>query len=805
MEKEKRTSTRTKKLTLPVLPLRGLCIFPYMVLHFDVGRPKSIAALEQSMIGDQMIFLVSQKDAAVDEPQHKDLYTFGTVSKVKQLLKLPGGNIRVLVEGLGRGRLLKVVDNGKLLLGDIRSYPNVMPQITPNLEAMTRTVKDIFDEYLQIISRTQKEAVVSVMNIKNPGEIADLIAANVFVNLEDKMQILEQVNIENRIEKLIVIMQKEMEIVRLERDISDKVKDQIDKNQREYYLREQVRIIQKELGEKDGAAAEIKAYKQKIAKSGMPKESAQKLLNDVERLATMPPNMSDSALLKTYLDTVLSLPWNIKTKEEIDLKRAKSILDKDHYGLEKVKERILEFLAVRKLTNSVKGPILCLVGPPGVGKTSIAKSIASALKKKYARMSLGGVRDEAEIRGHRKTYIGAMPGRIINAVRLAKSSNAMILLDEIDKMSNDFRGDPASALLEVLDSEQNFAFVDHYIEVPFDLSDIMFVTTANSFESIPRPLLDRMEVITLSSYTEYEKLQIAERYLIPKQRKAHGITASKLKIDQPAISDIINYYTKESGVRELERKIATVCRKSARMLIEDNIKRISVSSLNLELFLGKKVYFYDKTDKKDEVGVAIGLAWTYFGGDTLQIETNIMDGKGNVVLTGHLGDVMKESAQAAISYIRSVADSLGIQKDFYEKKDIHIHVPDGATPKDGPSAGITIAISLISALTGRPVRKDVAMTGEITLRGRILPIGGLKEKTLAAYRAGIFNIIFPAENEKDLEDIPDEIKGKINFIKVKTMDAVINNSLAERVHSGQMLMFESISPESIEGRTGISQ
>ena len=514
----------------------------------------------------------------------------------------------MLVEGLGRGRLLKVIDNGKLLLGDIRSYPNVMPQITPNLEAMTRTVKDIFDEYLQIISRTQKEAVVSVMNIKNPGEIADLIAANVFVNLEDKMQILEQVNIENRIEKLIVIMQKEMEIVRLERDISDKVKDQIDKNQREYYLREQVRIIQKELGEKDGAAAEIKAYKQKIAKSGMPKESAQKLLNDVERLATMPPNMSDSALLKTYLDTVLSLPWNIKTKEEIDLKRAKSILDKDHYGLEKVKERILEFLAVRKLTNSVKGPILCLVGPPGVGKTSIAKSIASALKKKYARMSLGGVRDEAEIRGHRKTYIGAMPGRIINAVRLAKSSNAMILLDEIDKMSNDFRGDPASALLEVLDSEQNFAFVDHYIEVPFDLSDIMFVTTANSFESIPRPLLDRMEVITLSSYTEYEKLQIAERYLIPKQRKAHGITASKLKIDQPAISDIINYYTKESGVRELERKIATVCRKSARMLIEDNIKRISVSSLNLELFLGKKVYFYDKTDKKDEVGVAIGLA-----------------------------------------------------------------------------------------------------------------------------------------------------------------------------------------------------
>jgi ATP-dependent Lon protease len=803
-EIKKKPSIRTKKVTLPILPLRGLCIFPYMVLHFDVGRAKSIAALEQAMVGDQQIFLVSQIDTDVNEPEFDDLYSFGTVSKVKQLLKLPGGNIRVLVEGTSRGKLVKIVDNKKLTVGEIRQYPNITPEITPELEAMTRTIKNIFDQYLQIASRTPQEMIVSVMNIKNPGEIADLIAANIFVNLEDKMQILQETDVEKRIDKLIVIMQKEMEIVRLERDISDKVKSQIDKNQREYYLREQVKIIQKELGEKDGIIAEVKSYKNKISKTGMPKEAEEKLFKDADRLLTMPPNMSDTALLKTYLDTVLALPWNKKTKESHDLTRAKSILDKDHYGLDSVKERILEFLAVRQLTKSVKGPILCLVGPPGVGKTSVAKSIAKALKRKYARMSLGGVRDEAEIRGHRKTYIGAMPGRIINAVMQAKSSNAMILLDEIDKLSSDFHGDPASALLEVLDAEQNYAFVDHYIEVPFDLSDIMFITTANSLDNIPRPLLDRMEVIMLSSYTEHEKVQIAQRYLIPKQRYAHGITAAKLKIEQEAVHSIINYYTKESGVRELERQIATICRKAARKIIEDGIKSICVKDANIELFLGKRKYKYDEIKDKNEVGVATGLAWTHFGGDTLQIETNIMDGKGNVVLTGHLGDVMKESAQAAISYIRSIADSLGIQKDFYEKKDIHIHVPDGATPKDGPSAGITIATSLVSALTGRPVRKDVAMTGEITLRGRILPIGGLKEKVLAAYRAGITSILYPAENEKDLEDIPLEIRERIMLIKVKTMDAVIEHSLENSIVTPNFSMLENFS-ENLTDSAGIRQ
>lgn len=804
MDNIKKTAPRTKKITLPVLPLRGLCIFPYMVLHFDVGRDKSVAALEKAMVGDQQIFLVAQRDTQKDEPDFDDLYSYGTVSKVKQLLKLPGGNIRVLVEGLTRGKLLKFTDNTKLITGEIRQYPNSKPQLTHHLEAMTRSAKDIFDEYLQIISKTPHETVVSVMNIKNPGEIADLIAANVFVNLDDKMQILEEIDIEQRVEKLIVIMHREMEIVKLERDISDKVREQIDKNQREYYLREQVKIIQKELGDKDGINAEVKAYKQKIMKLRINEESAAKLYNDVDRLSKMPSNMSDSSLLKTYLDTVLSLPWNSKTKENFNIERAKKILDEDHFGLEKVKERILEFLAVRHLAKDIKGPILCLVGPPGVGKTSIAKSIARALRKKYARMSLGGVRDEAEIRGHRKTYIGAMPGRIMNALLQAKSSNAMILLDEIDKMSNDFRGDPASAMLEVLDAEQNFSFVDHYIEVPFDLSDVMFVTTANSLESIPRPLLDRMEVISLSSYTEYEKVQIAQRYIIPKQRLMHGITASKLKIREEAVHDIINHYTKESGVRNLERQFATICRKSARKIIEDEIKKITITTSNLELFLGKRLYRYDEIKENDEIGVATGLAWTYFGGDTLQIEVNVMDGKGELVLTGHLGDVMKESAKAAISYIRSVADLIGIDKDFYKNKDIHIHVPDGATPKDGPSAGITIAIALISALIGRAVRKDVAMTGEITLRGRVLPIGGLKEKALAAYRAGISIVIYPAANEKDLQDIPDDIREKINFIPVKYMETVIENALAQIQDTVQFPLIKGFS-EGINEGAGIRQ
>ncbi|NLB81808.1 MAG: endopeptidase La [Clostridiaceae bacterium] len=775
-----------------------------MVLHLDVGREKSVAALEQAMVSDQQIYLVSQKDAEIDEPNIDNLYSIGTISKVKQLLKLPGGSIRVLVEGLYRGKLLNIIENEKLNTAEIEKYPNTTPEMTPKLEAMTRTLKGIFDEYLRIISNTPKEFIISVMNINNPGEIADLISANVLANLEDKMQILQEIDIEKRVEKLIVLMEKEIEIAHLERDISDKVKSQIGKNQREYYLREQAKAIQKELGEDDGISFQVSEYIKKIDKLKMPKQTSEKLIADAQRLLTMSPNMPDTALLKTYLDTVLSLPWNTKTKENKDLKRAKSILDKEHYGLDEVKERVLEFLAVRQLVNNAKGSILCFVGPPGVGKTSVAKSIAKALKRNYVRMSLGGVRDEADIRGHRKTYIGAMPGRIINALRQAKSSNAMILLDEIDKLGSDFKGDPASAMLEVLDSEQNFAFVDHYIEVPFDLSDIMFVMTANTVDHIPRPLLDRMEVINLSSYTAHEKVQIAQRYLIPKQRKLHGINAANLRIQNQAVADIIDYYTREAGVRDLERQIATICRKTARKIVEDDIKKINLTVENIELFLGKRKYNFDEIKAKDEVGVATGLAWTQFGGDTLNIETNILDGKGQVVLTGHLGDIMKESAQAAISYIRSISQLLGIDKEFYNTKDIHIHVPDGATPKDGPSAGITIATSLISALTGYAVKRDVAMTGEITLRGRILPVGGIREKVLAAFSAGIKTIILPVENSKDLDDIPTEVREKIEFIKADVMDTVIEKALIKQAQTPKLTLFEGF-PEGFSNSTGIRQ
>jgi len=776
---EKKLAIRTKKVTLPLLPLRGLAVFPYMILHFDVGRKKSISALEQAMINDQQIFLVAQIDTTKDEPSIDDIYSFGTVSKVKQLLKLPGGNIRVLVEGVSRAKLDKFILDDEFVLAQVKQYPLVASEITPHIEALVRTAKELFDNYLQLFSKISHETVVSVMNIEDPGELADLIAANIFVKIEDKLAILGEINVEKRIEKLILIMHKEMEILELEREISGKVKEKLDKNQKEYYLREQIKVIQSELGEKDGINAEINDYKSRIKEANMPDEVAAKLHKDLDRLAKLPSMSSDSSLIKTYIDTVLELPWNVFSKERFSLKRVKNILDEDHFGLDTVKERIIEFLAVSHLAKNIKGPILCLVGPPGVGKTSVAKSIARSLGRNYVRMSLGGVRDEAEIRGHRKTYIGAMPGRIINALKQAGSKNAFILLDEIDKMSSDYKGDPASAMLEVLDAEQNFAFRDHYMEVPFDLSEVMFVTTANSLETIPRPLLDRMEVIRISSYTEQEKIEISSKYLIPKQRTKHGLNAQNLKVDTGAIKDIVNYYTRESGVRNLERQIATICRKVARKVVEGNDKRITITSLNLDQFLGKRIFNYELVKEQDEIGVATGLAWTQVGGDTLQIEVNIMEGSGKLELTGHLGDVMKESAKAAISYIRSKADSFGIDRNFYKKLDIHIHVPEGATPKDGPSAGITMATALISALTGCPIKKDVAMTGEITLRGRVLPIGGLKEKVLAAHRAGIKTIIIPNQNEKDIDDIPQNIRAEINFILADNMQVVIENALTE--------------------------
>jgi len=770
-----------KKQVLPLLPLRGITVFPYMILHFDVGRPKSIKALEDAMVNNQLIFLVTQKDVKTDDPQENDIYRVGTVSRVKQLLKLPGNTIRVLVEGISRAEITKIVQVEPFIMSEVMEKVVLEPEYDKiEMEALIRKVHSEFEEYFQLSNKISPETLVNVMSIEDPAQLADIIAANIVLKQEDRQEILNQFDIKARLEKLIIILAKEKEILKVEQSINTRVKKQIDKNQKEYYLREQLKAIQTELGDKDGIVAEVEEYKRRIAEEHLPEEVEEKALKEVDRLLKMPPGSAEGGVIRTYLDWILALPWNKTTEERLDLSVAKEILEAEHYGLEKVKDRVIEYLAIRQLAKDIKGPILCLVGPPGVGKTSIAKSIAKALNRKYVRMSLGGVRDEAEIRGHRRTYVGAMPGRIINALKSAGSKNAMILLDEIDKMSSDFRGDPASAMLEVLDAEQNHSFRDHYLELPFDLSEIMFLTTANTLDTIPRPLLDRMEVISIPGYTEEEKLNIAMRHLLPKQLKKHGLKKSNLKIDEKTVKDIINYYTREAGVRNLERQIATICRKAARIIIENNQKSVTVNSRNLEKFLGVKRYRYETVKEKDEVGVATGLAWTPVGGDTLSIEVNVMEGSGKIELTGSLGDVMKESARAAISFIRSKSDELGIDRDFYKKLDIHIHIPEGATPKDGPSAGITMATALVSALTGNPVRKDIAMTGEITLRGRILPIGGLKEKSLAAYRAGIFKVIIPKENKVDLEEIPENIKKKMKFILADSMDVVLKNALSNK-------------------------
>ncbi len=770
-----------KTQVLPLLPLRGLTVFPYMILHFDVGRPKSIKALEEAMINNQLIFLVTQKDVKTDDPQQKDIYTVGTISRIKQLLKLPGDTIRVLVEGLSRARISEFTETEPFIMCEVVEKNILEPEYDKiEIEAITRKIQTAFEEYFQLSNKISPETMVSIVSIEDPGQLADVIATNVALKQQDKQEILSEFDPKERLEQLLVIINREIEILKVENTISKKVKKQMDKNQKEYYLREQLKAIQHELGDKDGIGAEVKEYKEKVVQLKLAEEVERKMLKEAERLLKIPTGSPEGSVVRNYLDRVIELPWNKKTREKLNLKEAENILEADHYGLEKVKERILEYLAVRQMTKGMQGPILCLVGPPGVGKTSIAKSIAKALNRNYARISLGGVRDEAEIRGHRKTYVGSMPGRIINALKHAGSKNALILLDEIDKMSSDFRGDPASAMLEVLDAEQNFAFRDHYLEVPFDLSKILFLTTANTLDTIPRPLLDRMEVISISGYTEEEKTNIAMKYLVPRQLDKHGLKKKNLRIDKKTIKDIINYYTREAGVRNLERQIANVCRKSTKTIIAKNQKSVTINSNNLESYLGPKRFLYDKMKEKDEVGIATGLAWTIVGGDTLSIEVNVMDGKGNIELTGSLGDVMKESAKAAISFIRSKAKELRIAKDFYEKLDIHIHVPEGATPKDGPSAGITMATALVSALTGIPVRKDVAMTGEITLRGRVLPIGGLKEKSLAAYRAGIYTVIVPNDNKKDLEEIPENIRKEMKFIISDHMDTVLNTALVKR-------------------------
>ncbi len=779
---------------LPLLPLRGILVFPYMVIHLDVGREKSVQAIEEAMLQDRVIFLATQKEAQTDEPTEDDIFQIGTIAEVKQLLKLPGGTIRVLVEGIARARVRRFVSVEPHFLVEVEQYSEVF-QKSSEIEALMRSLIYQFEQYVKLSKRIPPETVVSVVNLDEPGRLADIIASHLALRIEDKQSVLESINIVQRLEKLCAIVAKELEIVELERKINIRVRKQMEKTQKEYYLREQIKAIQRELGEKDERAAEAEELREKIAKAKLPKAVEKKALKEVERLEKMPPMAAEATVVRNYLDWLLSLPWNKGTRDRLDIKAAENILEEDHYGLKTAKERILEYLAIRKLAKKMKGPIICFVGPPGVGKTSLGRSIARAMERKFIRMSLGGVRDEAEIRGHRRTYVGALPGRIIQGMRQAGVKNPVFLLDEIDKMSTDFRGDPSSALLEVLDPEQNNSFSDHFIEAPFDLSNVMFITTANVQHNIPRPLLDRMEVIYLSGYTEEEKVQIAVRYLMPKQIKEHGLNMDILKVSENAIRKIIREYTRESGVRNLERQIAKICRKTAKQIVTNKAKSIRVTTKNLNHFLGVPKFRYGVAEKDDQVGVATGLAWTEVGGDTLAIEVTIYKGSGKLTLTGKLGDVMKESAQASYSYIRGKAVEFELDETFYDKQDIHIHIPEGAIPKDGPSAGITIACALASAVTGRKVRHDVAMTGEITLRGRVLPVGGIKEKVLAAHRAGIKVLILPHDNKKDMEDIPKKVRDKMHFILVEHMDQVLEAALVEKEYESMELPASPVIPQ----------
>lgn len=763
---------------MPVLALRGLNVFPKMTTHFDVGRKKSIRAVEEAMRGNQEIFLVTQKEIQVDDPKQQDLYAIGTVSVVKQVLRLPGDTIRILVEGQYRATMVECVQTEPYLYGRVETVNDLSVGKSQNkLEALVRQAQFFYDHFLELSGRNVPDGILAIMSSNDPGYIADYIMQNSSVSFENKQRVLEVLHPMKRLELACILLGQELDIMQLEADIQERVQESVSKGQRDYYLREQMRVIQQELGEEDDGE-EIVNYQKAISELHLEKEIEDNLLKEVKRLSKQPPNSSEAAVIRTYLDTCLELPWNKRTKERVDIRAARKILNDDHFGLEKVKNRILEIFAVRKMAPEMPGQIICLVGPPGVGKTSIAMSIARALNRNLARLSLGGVHDEADIRGHRKTYIGSMPGRIMNAVSHAGSKNPLLLLDEIDKLGSDYRGDPSSALLEVLDAEQNSAFRDHYLEVPFDLSECMFITTANTTSTIPAPLLDRMEVIELTSYTDEEKLQIVKNHLLPKQLKKHGLKRTQLRITDDAIREIITCYTRESGVRNLERELAAVCRKSDMRFVSENApKRITVTGSNLEEFLGVRKYLPDELPPADTVGLVTGLAWTSVGGETLEVEVNVMPGSGKLELTGNLGDVMKESVHAAMSYIRSRTEKLHIPEDFYKTKDIHVHFPEGAIPKDGPSAGITICTAMVSALTGAKVRRDLAMTGEISIRGRVLAIGGLKEKTMAALRHGIKTVIIPKDNLKDLEEIDQTVRRGLNFIAVSHVDDVLDAAL----------------------------
>lgn len=773
--------TKAVETTMPMIAMRGLVMFPKVVMHFDVSRDRSETALKAALSDDRLIFLTAQKDEMVEEPGVRDMYQVGVVAEIHQILKTPDNITRVLVEGIYRAKLVKLHQGEPYYVADVKQMSNciVSKEDEVEYEAVMRSIKGVFEQYCRNMPKMPKEFVNSVLNEKDPMKLFELIAFNISLSVEDKQALLEENYLIARLGMLVAMLSREAEVLDIERHIQEKVNEQMNNAQKEYYLREQMKIISSMLGEDENYQDEIEEYADKIQELDFAPEIEEKLMREVDRLTKMSASSQETFVVRNYLDTVLELPWRTSTKDKTDVKKARALLDKEHYGLEKVKDRIIENIAVRALQPELKGQILCLVGPPGIGKTSIGKSIAKALGRKYARVSLGGIRDESDIRGHRKTYVGAMPGRIINAIKTSGSNNPLILLDEIDKMANDMRGDPSSAMLEVLDSEQNSTFRDHFIEVPFDLSNVLFVTTANTTQTIDGPLLDRMEVIELTSYTREEKFHIAKEHLVPKQLKANGLRSSMLKIADSAIYMIIDSYTREAGVRTLERFIASLCRKAAKEIVSDEVKKVSITAKNLEKYLGAKKYLDDDLAKKDEVGIVNGLAWTSVGGVIMPLEVSVFDGKGTVETTGSLGDVMKESAKIAVSYVRSVADKYGISKDFYKEKDIHIHAPEGATPKDGPSAGVTMTTALVSALSGMAVRHDIAMTGEITLHGKVLPIGGLREKTMAAYKAGMKTVIIPKANRSDLEEVDNAVKENVNFIFAENLEQVLEAALVK--------------------------
>ncbi len=762
--------------SLPILPLRGMLVFPYMMIHLDIGRDRSIAALEEAMVLERKVFAVAQRDAEIEEPSKDDIYDVGTVVEVRQLVKLPGGNVRVLVEGLHRACLKEYHDLEKYAEAEIEEHEDIIED-SMQMEALTRAVVHQFEEWVRMSKKIPAETLISVAILDDGGRLCDLIASHLSLKLEVKQEILSCIDIKSRMEKMYEVLMREMEVLGLERKIGNRVRKQMEKIQKDYYLREQIKAIQKELGDRDGKEADIEEYRKKISMGGYPDKVLKVIEKEIHRMESISSMSPELTVVRNYLDWLIDLPWEKTTEDSVEIAEAQKILDDDHYGLEKVKDRILDYLAVYQLSKEKKAPILCLVGPPGVGKTSLASSVARAMGRKFIRASLGGVHDEAEIRGHRRTYVGALPGRIITGIKNAGTKNPVFLLDEVDKMDNSYHGDPSAALLEVLDPAQNSTFSDHYIELPFDLSKVLWIVTANNLSNVPKPLRDRMEIITLSSYTELEKYEIGKRYLVARQREKNGLKAKDISFGAGVLEKIIAEYTREAGVRELERVIGRVCRKAARQLVEGKTDVVKVTKKNLVEFLDKPKFMGTKAEKKPQVGVVTGMAWTENGGEILLTEVTVLAGKGALILTGQLGDVMQESAQAGLSYVRSQAAKLNLKDDFYEKHDIHIHLPEGAVPKDGPSAGITMVTGMISALTNKKVRSDVAMTGEVTLRGNVLPIGGLKEKVLAAYREGMHTIILPKENEKDIEEIPETVREKLNFVPVEHIDKVLKTAL----------------------------